>query len=242
MTDDKKLFRAAKKRADKHRKGDGKTCVTCPASRHAQMIAEAVGARRPYPMLQEEPEHCAGSILSAVGSLYEARLLLAQGRTLTATECAALREAADYLEGDGVSMPAMRADVIAITLRHIADQHGAALASIAQPQEPRTRQELHDMVAKAAGTEFYNPSLRQPQSDPAQPSGDEVTEPPLLADGTPAWQSCPNAHECINGGRYGKGVFEDDLQSAAGGKPWQECHCGVRADGSVAAMSTEPKP
>lgn len=74
MVDDKALFRAAVKKCDKARKADGKTVVTCPASRHAQMIAEYVGARKPYPMLQDEPEHCAESILSAVASVYRLRL------------------------------------------------------------------------------------------------------------------------------------------------------------------------
>lgn len=124
MADEKALFRAEKKRADKHRKADGNTCVTCPASRHAQMIAEAIGARKPYPMLQEEPEHCAGSILSAVGSLYEARLLLARNLALTDRETGALLDAAAHLEGGGVSMPAIQADLLAATLRSIASRNG----------------------------------------------------------------------------------------------------------------------
>lgn len=49
---------------------------TCPASRHAQMIAEALLEHRQYPMLEEEPEHCAGTIASVVGSLYQARSFL----------------------------------------------------------------------------------------------------------------------------------------------------------------------
>jgi hypothetical protein len=54
---------------------------TCPASRHAQMIGEYLPTKKGYPMLQEEPEHCAGSILATVAALYEARtdlLTLAQ--------------------------------------------------------------------------------------------------------------------------------------------------------------------
>lgn len=46
---------------------------TCPASRHAQMIGEYLPTKKGYPMLQEEPEHCAGSILATVAALYEAR-------------------------------------------------------------------------------------------------------------------------------------------------------------------------
>jgi hypothetical protein len=68
------LFRAAVKACDKARKADGKTVVTCPASRHAQMMAEYIGARKPCPMLREEPEHCAESILATVASVYRLRL------------------------------------------------------------------------------------------------------------------------------------------------------------------------
>lgn len=134
--DDKEMFRAEKKRTNRLRKADGNTCVTCPASRHAQMIAEAVGARRPYPMLHEEPEHCAGSILSAVGSLYEARLLLAKNLSLTQRETDALIAAAGYLEGDGVSMPTITADLIAATLRSIASRNGVGVGG---PLAPSTK-------------------------------------------------------------------------------------------------------
>lgn len=51
---------------------------TCPASRHAEIIGEALVKGRPYPMLVEEAEHCGQSILSAVASLYEARSKLKQ--------------------------------------------------------------------------------------------------------------------------------------------------------------------
>lgn len=49
---------------------------TCPASRHAQTIAESLLNRGEYEMLQEEPEHCAASIASVVNSLYQARSFL----------------------------------------------------------------------------------------------------------------------------------------------------------------------
>jgi len=56
---------------------------TCPASRHTQMIAEALCTAHSgstlselYPMLEEEPEHCAASIASVVNSLYQARSFL----------------------------------------------------------------------------------------------------------------------------------------------------------------------
>lgn len=80
MTDAEKHFRTARRQADEARKSDGKVCVTCPSSRHVQMIAEIVGARKPYPLLQEEPEHCAESMLATVAALYAARLEIAQLR------------------------------------------------------------------------------------------------------------------------------------------------------------------
>lgn len=49
---------------------------TCPASRHAQMIAESLYQTGEYAMLHDEPEHCAGSIASVVNSLYQARTFL----------------------------------------------------------------------------------------------------------------------------------------------------------------------
>lgn len=48
---------------------------TCPASRHVQLMAEGL-SKDGYPMLQEDPKHCAGSLASVVGSLYEARSFL----------------------------------------------------------------------------------------------------------------------------------------------------------------------
>lgn len=49
---------------------------TCPASRHVQMMAEDLAKIGRYPMLQEDPKHCAGSIASVVNSLYSARTFL----------------------------------------------------------------------------------------------------------------------------------------------------------------------
>ena len=46
---------------------------TCPASRHTQMMGEAMVRGKPYPMMEEEREYCGGSILSTVASLFEAR-------------------------------------------------------------------------------------------------------------------------------------------------------------------------
>jgi len=58
---------------------------TCAASRHVQEIGEALATGKPYPMLEEEPAYVAGSLLSVVASLYEARTLLA-GRQEAATQ------------------------------------------------------------------------------------------------------------------------------------------------------------
>lgn len=49
---------------------------TCPASRHAQMIGEALICGKRYPMIEEEPEHVGASLLWTVLALYEARTAL----------------------------------------------------------------------------------------------------------------------------------------------------------------------
>lgn len=46
------------------------------------------------------------------------------------------------------------------------------------------------------------------------------------------WHKCPNLQECTEGNRFGKGCVADPVQSAMGGKPWHECHCGVDSDGN----------
>lgn len=46
---------------------------TCPASRHLHMIAEHLASGKPYPMLDEEPEYCAQTMLSVLESLWKAR-------------------------------------------------------------------------------------------------------------------------------------------------------------------------
>lgn len=58
---------------------------TCPASRHVQMIGEALIARQPYAMIEEDPEYVGQSILSVVASLYETRTELSEAAdTITA--------------------------------------------------------------------------------------------------------------------------------------------------------------
>ena len=46
---------------------------TDPASRHVRLMAEGLLSKRGYPMLQEEPAHCAISLLATVAMLWEAR-------------------------------------------------------------------------------------------------------------------------------------------------------------------------
>lgn len=53
---------------------------TCPASRHLHLMAEALATDRTYLMLQEEPVHCASTMLSVLESLWKARTELARLR------------------------------------------------------------------------------------------------------------------------------------------------------------------
>lgn len=50
--------------------------LTCPASRHVQLMAANIMGRRgvhAYPMLLEDPSYCAASMLAAVVNLYVVR-------------------------------------------------------------------------------------------------------------------------------------------------------------------------
>lgn len=51
---------------------------TCPASRHTQLIGEALVAGKPFPALSDpgEMKDCGESLLATVGALYEARTKL----------------------------------------------------------------------------------------------------------------------------------------------------------------------
>lgn len=51
---------------------------TCPASRHLHLMAERLAKGEPYPMLADEPQHCAGTMLSVLESLWKARARLAK--------------------------------------------------------------------------------------------------------------------------------------------------------------------
>ena len=46
---------------------------TCPASRHLHLMALALSKGEKYFMLDEEPEHCAGTMLSVLESLWKLR-------------------------------------------------------------------------------------------------------------------------------------------------------------------------
>ena len=51
---------------------------TCAASRHLHIMADRLMKKGGYPMLAEEPEHCAESIYSVLASLWEARTKLSK--------------------------------------------------------------------------------------------------------------------------------------------------------------------
>jgi hypothetical protein len=46
---------------------------TCPASRHVHIMADCLTKKGGYPMLTEEPTHCAITLYSVLASLWEAR-------------------------------------------------------------------------------------------------------------------------------------------------------------------------
>lgn len=73
--EERKRLRKAMKDATKARNFPHNTC---PASRHVHLIADALAKRQKYHMLEEEPEHCAESMLSVLQSLFKARTRLAE--------------------------------------------------------------------------------------------------------------------------------------------------------------------
>jgi hypothetical protein len=68
--DDKARLKKAKARATKARKF---MVNTCPASRHAHMMADTLAKGKVYHMFTEEPEYCAETLYSVITSLWEAR-------------------------------------------------------------------------------------------------------------------------------------------------------------------------
>ena len=69
---------AAKPARDRANRARSFPTNTCPASRHLHIMADCLmkpkkdGSLR-YPMLAEEPEHCAESIYAVIASLWESR-------------------------------------------------------------------------------------------------------------------------------------------------------------------------
>lgn len=74
---------------------------TCPASRHAQIIGEALAKGRPYPMLTEEARHCGESILWTVCALYEARTELEHYRLALAVRKGSATDADGAVANEG---------------------------------------------------------------------------------------------------------------------------------------------
>lgn len=66
--------------------------VTCPASRHLMMMADALAAKRKYHMFDEDPEHCAAGMYAVLESLWKARTKI---KRLTANDQAQARRASD---------------------------------------------------------------------------------------------------------------------------------------------------
>lgn len=46
---------------------------TCPASRHLNIMADALASGGPYAMFTEEPEHCAATMYAVLESLWKGR-------------------------------------------------------------------------------------------------------------------------------------------------------------------------
>lgn len=67
-----------RRRTDRARKGVAGISVTCPASRHVHLMAEALAHGETYHMFTVEHEHCAESLLSVLESLWKARRRLAE--------------------------------------------------------------------------------------------------------------------------------------------------------------------
>ena len=91
---------------------------TCPASRHTQIIGEALLKGRLYPMLADEPKHCAESMLHTVVALYETRTELARLRARIEAAIREVREAELFEDG-------IEADAHGLGIRTIADAYMA---------------------------------------------------------------------------------------------------------------------
>lgn len=70
MDDDRKRLVNLRRRVNRARDFPHNTC---PASRHLRMIADTLASGKPYPMLHEEPGHCAETMYSVLESLWRLR-------------------------------------------------------------------------------------------------------------------------------------------------------------------------
>ena len=68
--EEKKRITAARRCANKARNFPTNTC---PASRHLHIMAEQLIRHGKYPMFEEEPIHCAETMLAVLASLWELR-------------------------------------------------------------------------------------------------------------------------------------------------------------------------
>ena len=84
---DKALVKQLRKRCDKARNFPANTD---PSSRHVQMMADGLTTKRGYPMLAEEPDHCAISLYATVANLWEARTEVERWRKMHAKWCVAM--------------------------------------------------------------------------------------------------------------------------------------------------------
>jgi len=69
--DERRSLRNAQRRTNRARANS--IGFTCPASRHLHLIADTLAAGKPYPMLTEEPAHCAETMYSVLESLWKLR-------------------------------------------------------------------------------------------------------------------------------------------------------------------------
>ncbi len=70
MSDDRRWIRNAQRRINR---GGYYITYTDPCSRHVRSMADALTRYGEYPMLREEPLHCAVSMLATVEALWAAR-------------------------------------------------------------------------------------------------------------------------------------------------------------------------
>lgn len=105
-----------------------------------------------------------------------------------------------------------------------------ALASVHQTAEPAQPVAWRSWTGQCGYGYWESQTDADLHSDPDYRPVPLYTAPPAPAD-VPVYPNCPHAHECVDGGRYGKGAYEDLMNNAMGGKPWGECLCGIGDDG-----------